>query len=305
MARGRLGSRLRKPFSSRTLSWWADARGAGEADRGADLAHAGRVAPGLDGLLDGGQDALLTRGEAGRVRRAVGHLDDLAAAVLAGHVLPPADRRGSNLSPDADRDFKHLFEARVARRADRTRRTNVRPPPCVVRTHALLSNTCSIERLSDPPPLSVAPSRQIPHRSDTTHRLTLPLEANMSTATFSPTIVGTATPTRTTVRAARSRGRPCGSRVVAGPSSSWRPWRSCSWPASSSAPSPSAPTRPARRPPPRSSWSSRARACGASPPSSPPRATSASAMREIERLNALDSVALSAGQKLRVPVSDD
>ena len=30
-----------------------------------------------------------------------------------------------------------------------------------------------------------------------------------------------------------------------------------------------------------------------------------STMREIERLNALDSVALSAGQKLRVPVSDD
>ena len=29
-----------------------------------------------------------------------------------------------------------------------------------------------------------------------------------------------------------------------------------------------------------------------------------STMREIERLNALDSVALSAGQKLRVPVSD-
>ncbi|KRF36983.1 LysM peptidoglycan-binding domain-containing protein [Nocardioides sp. Soil805] len=28
-------------------------------------------------------------------------------------------------------------------------------------------------------------------------------------------------------------------------------------------------------------------------------------MREIERLNALDSVALSAGQKLRVPVSND
>ncbi|WP_082600351.1 LysM peptidoglycan-binding domain-containing protein [Nocardioides sp. Soil777] len=28
-------------------------------------------------------------------------------------------------------------------------------------------------------------------------------------------------------------------------------------------------------------------------------------MREIERLNALDTVALSAGQKLRVPVSDD
>ena len=30
-----------------------------------------------------------------------------------------------------------------------------------------------------------------------------------------------------------------------------------------------------------------------------------STMREIERLNALDSVALSAGQKLRVPVSSD
>ncbi|MCW2832193.1 MAG: Peptidoglycan-binding LysM [Nocardioides sp.] len=30
-----------------------------------------------------------------------------------------------------------------------------------------------------------------------------------------------------------------------------------------------------------------------------------STMAEIERLNALDSVALSAGQKLRVPVSDD
>ncbi|WP_051204269.1 MULTISPECIES: LysM peptidoglycan-binding domain-containing protein [Nocardioides] len=30
-----------------------------------------------------------------------------------------------------------------------------------------------------------------------------------------------------------------------------------------------------------------------------------STMREIERLNALDSVALSAGQKLRVPVSTD
>ena len=30
-----------------------------------------------------------------------------------------------------------------------------------------------------------------------------------------------------------------------------------------------------------------------------------STMREIERLNALDSVALSAGQQLRVPVSDD
>lgn len=30
-----------------------------------------------------------------------------------------------------------------------------------------------------------------------------------------------------------------------------------------------------------------------------------STMREIEALNALDSVALSAGQKLRVPVSDD
>lgn len=30
-----------------------------------------------------------------------------------------------------------------------------------------------------------------------------------------------------------------------------------------------------------------------------------STMREIERLNALESVALSAGQKLRVPVSDD
>ena len=30
-----------------------------------------------------------------------------------------------------------------------------------------------------------------------------------------------------------------------------------------------------------------------------------STMREIERLNALDSAALSAGQKLRVPVSDD
>lgn len=30
-----------------------------------------------------------------------------------------------------------------------------------------------------------------------------------------------------------------------------------------------------------------------------------STMREIERLNALDSVALSAGQKIRVPVSDD
>ncbi len=30
-----------------------------------------------------------------------------------------------------------------------------------------------------------------------------------------------------------------------------------------------------------------------------------STMREIERLNALDSVALSAGQKLRVPVSND
>ena len=30
-----------------------------------------------------------------------------------------------------------------------------------------------------------------------------------------------------------------------------------------------------------------------------------STMVEIERLNALDSVALSAGQKLRVPVSDD
>lgn len=30
-----------------------------------------------------------------------------------------------------------------------------------------------------------------------------------------------------------------------------------------------------------------------------------STMSEIERLNALDSVALSAGQKLRVPVSDD
>ena len=30
-----------------------------------------------------------------------------------------------------------------------------------------------------------------------------------------------------------------------------------------------------------------------------------STMREIERLNALDSVVLSAGQKLRVPVSDD
>ena len=30
-----------------------------------------------------------------------------------------------------------------------------------------------------------------------------------------------------------------------------------------------------------------------------------STMRDIERLNALDSVVLSAGQKLRVPVSDD
>jgi LysM repeat protein len=30
-----------------------------------------------------------------------------------------------------------------------------------------------------------------------------------------------------------------------------------------------------------------------------------STMREIERLNALDTVALSAGQKLRVPVSND
>ena len=112
----------------------------------------------------------------------------------------------------------------------RPRRTNVRPTPCVVRTHALLSNTCSIERLSDSPPLSVAPSRHRPDQPiDTTHRLTLPLEATHEhrhrLARLRPD------PHRLPTRAARSlRGRRCGSRVEAGSSSSWRRWRWCSWP---------------------------------------------------------------------------
>ena len=127
----------------------------------------------------------------------------------------------------------------------------------------------------------------------------------MSTATFSPAIVGTATPTRTTARAARSprssvrltrRGRAVvvmaalalvllagfflGSVAVGTDEAGQAPA-----------------TEIVMVEPGQSLWSIASELTT--------EGDVRSTMREIERLNALDTVALSAGQKLRVPVSDD
>ncbi len=76
-----------------------DRRGAGQPDPLTDLAHAGRVAAVLDGVLDRGEHPLLAGGEPGGVRGAVGELGDsrrsgLGCLALACHGPCPSASRG-------------------------------------------------------------------------------------------------------------------------------------------------------------------------------------------------------------------
>jgi hypothetical protein len=89
-----VGVALEEALLLEHLELVGDAGGAGQADGVADLPHAGRVAPLLDRVLDVGEHADLARGEAGRVRGAVGELADLVtrargltggACLLGGH----------------------------------------------------------------------------------------------------------------------------------------------------------------------------------------------------------------------------
>ena len=69
MARGRLGSRRRKPLRSSAGELVGDRRRTGQADGLADLAHARRVAAALDRVPDHLEDPALARGEAAGIRR--------------------------------------------------------------------------------------------------------------------------------------------------------------------------------------------------------------------------------------------
>jgi LysM repeat protein len=150
--------------------------------------------------------------------------------------------------------------------------------------------------------LSVASSRQIPDQPiDTTHRLTLPLEANMSTITVSPAFAPTRTsrPARTSSRSSvrlTRRGR-----VVVLLASLALVLMAGFFLGSVAVGTNEAGQAPATEivmvEPGQSLWSIASDLTD----SGDVRTT----MREIERLNALDTVALSAGQKLRVPVSVD
>lgn len=138
---------------------------------------------------------------------------------------------------------------------------------------------------------------------DTTHRLTLPLEATMSTATVSPftrTTVPTrsvrsARPTQSSVRLTR-RGR-----VVVLLAALALVLLAGFFLGSGAVGTDEAGRAPATEivmvEPGQSLWSIASELTD----DGDVRTT----MREIERLNALDTVALSAGQKLRVPVSVD
>ncbi len=176
--------------------------------------------------------------------------------------------------------------------ASRTRRTIVRSGACIVRTRALTSYTCSIERLIDTDSLSVAPTRHSLSRDD---RLILPQEATMSTLSLAPAFVPAPAARRSTVRLTR-RGRLvvfltslflvlvvafmlAGGAV--GTDEAGQP----------------APTEIVQVAPGDTLWGIASEI-----------ATDGdvrSVMSEIERLNALESASLAAGQKLRVPVVSD
>ena len=178
------------------------ARGAGQADRLADLAHRGRVAALLDAVLDVGEHALLARGQPGRVRRSVGELETLPSRETPSSGWPwtdgsPPGHPGSNICSNG-------VSADLAEGV----RTIVRVAACVVRTPALTSYTRSIEHLIESPVqagprgLSVAASRTGPD-GPTGHLL--PQEPPMSTMTASPTTTAT------------RRGPPDPARTAGGP----------------------------------------------------------------------------------------
>ena len=140
-----------------------DAGGAGQPDGLADLAHARRVAPLLDGVAEVREDPLLPRRSARSRRRArrearrplrVPCLESLAMARTVAAQRAPNSNICSNgrvavpLDDGTDTPFEQVLE--------------------IVRTPALVSYTCSIERLIDGrpggdcrwPPLDIRSTRQ-------------------------------------------------------------------------------------------------------------------------------------------------
>ena len=90
-----VGVALEEALLLEHLELVGDAGGAGQPDRVADLAHAGRVAAQLDGVLDVRQHAQLARRQAGGVRRAVGELADLCACRRPGAACRSAAGHGA------------------------------------------------------------------------------------------------------------------------------------------------------------------------------------------------------------------
>ena len=167
-ARGRLGSRSQEALLLERLELVGDAGGAGEARRRcrSRACSAGSRAVSMESLIVAstlcwrGVRPVASGGPSGMGRTFASGSSFFAMAA------PPAV------------DWFHRSHRRavvqtfVRRRVGTSsRRTIVRSSACIVRTHALPSYTCSIERLFDPPPLSVAPSR---HSLDHHDRLIFP-----------------------------------------------------------------------------------------------------------------------------------